>query len=108
MKHIELATEITKQLITVSAGLIVFSGTFLEKFSGQKSTDLPWIGAAWASWLLSVALGILAMGALTALAEQSEKDGAHKSLGQGPTRFLSMAQQGVFVLGLLLFFVAVI
>ena len=98
----EYAKEMTTQMITLSTAVIGVSVTFAKDveigISGKKRLFLF---LSWGAFLVSILFGILTLGSLTGLLAQnavvSPKDVYDESV-----KFKSMAQWGVFLVGVLL------
>jgi hypothetical protein len=67
---LKAAADTTKQIITLSTGVIALSITFLEKIiqpvTAEGSRSVPWtISAAWIFFGLSIIAGVATLGAVT-------------------------------------------
>ena len=73
-KAVDLATDTTKQLITLAAGIITFSVTFAGPQAAMSKTLL----AAWIAYLLSISAGVVTLMAITGtLAASSQSSNAN-------------------------------
>lgn len=71
LEGLKAALETTKQLITLSTGVIVFTVTFLEKIvepSAGTRRSVPWeLSAAWVCFAISILSALFTLGAITSL-----------------------------------------
>jgi hypothetical protein len=121
MKRFDLANEVAKQLITISAAIITLVVAFYEKFFSHNIVTFLFVLAALVLFILSVAAGVLSIGGLVLLAEEQEnKDfragedtrvrvpAEFVALGGTPAETYTKLQQVLFGFGLLLFIVVAI
>lgn len=65
-KSFDFASDLTKQLLTLSTGIIALTITFLKDVVGDAPTSLKWcIALAWVFYFFSIAFGLWTMMALT-------------------------------------------
>lgn len=67
VKSIETALEWTKQIITLSAGILVVSGTFIKDLFGGSYVGSNYLIASWIALCVCIVAGILFMGSLCSL-----------------------------------------
>jgi len=60
----EVALEFTKQLITLSSGVIVLSGTFIEKIADLELLLIILLGLSWIILLVSIFCGLETISAI--------------------------------------------
>lgn len=94
----EAALEYLKQIITLAAGIIAFSGTFIEKVGG-----LPWyyVVVLLLSWAALVASVLLSLQTISAIIKSRLDKNTNWSTEGGKT--LATASKYSFVSGLCLF-----
>jgi hypothetical protein len=63
-KAFEFAQEVTKQLLSLSTGVIALTVTFLTDVAGNATANRSLLLAAWILFLVSIAFGILALMAM--------------------------------------------
>lgn len=108
-KAFDFASELVKQLLTLSTGIIALTITFLKDVIEKAPTNLKWcIALAWIFYFISIAFGLLTMMALTgslapvkAPADSSETTPPASIRSPNVTR-LSAAQVITFGIGLVL------
>ena len=65
-KAFDFAADLTKQLITLSTGIITLTVTFSKDvFGAASSAELGWLVATWVLFFLSIVFGLLTLMALT-------------------------------------------
>lgn len=100
-KHaFQFAQEASKQLISLSTGLIALEITFAKEWIRTADQNVKWLAeASWMAFLLSVIFGIWSLLALTGtLAESSE---AAPSIRSKNIRLPAALQIVLFVVGIL-------
>ena len=106
-KAFDFASDVTKQLITLSTAIIVITITFSKDFMSTRNQDSLWyIFIAWALFILSICFGILTLMALTGtLQPLSKKNGNNDldkiSINSSNIRFPSKIQIITFILGVI-------
>jgi hypothetical protein len=93
-----VAIELVKQLITLAAGVLALSATFLEKVGSLSHTVLVFLAFAWLALVISVFGGLQAMSAIVKSRLDKNTDW---SKGSGK-KYASLSKYG-FLLGILLF-----
>jgi hypothetical protein len=98
-KAFDFAADLTKQLITLAAGIITVTVTF--------STDVPdlsrwWAFAAWAVLLASAGGGIVTLMSLTGQLQLSRKDNVEPNIYDKKITWPSRFQVFAFMIGVLL------
>jgi hypothetical protein len=98
-KAFEFAQEATKQVLTLSTGILALSVTFVkDSATGAPTSARPLIEVAWGFYLVSVFFGIFAMLALAGNLERPGADGP--SIYRRNITVPSMLQLILFFLGL--------
>src|SRR6266481_5912335 len=93
MKRFDLANEVAKQLITISAAIITLVVAFYEKFFAHNTVTFLFVLAALALFILSVAAGVQSIGGLVLLAEEQEhKDFQAGDANRDPADFVPLAE----------------
>ena len=115
---LKAAADATKQVITLSTGVIALTVTFLEKIlvpaAGSVPRPVPWtMFVAWVAFGLAVIAGVATLGAISGtldaldrkangLATTPEQDSAAVALVNGTNvRLPALAMSVLFVLGML-------
>lgn len=101
-KAFDLAQDGSKQLLTLSAGIVVVTITFFSDFGAHAALSAKILMAiAWLCYLISVTAGIFVLYTLAGNLQQGRMD-----IYLNPTRLFSIIQVLVFLLALLLTVVA--
>ena len=101
-KAFDLAQDGSKQLLTLSAGIVVVTITFFSDFGGHATPAAKILMAiSWFCYLLSVTAGIFVLNTLAGNLQHGRMD-----IYLDPTRLFSRVQILVFLLALLLTIVA--
>jgi len=120
MKRFDFANEVAKQLITIASAIITLVLAFYEKFFSHDTYF--YVLAALLLFVASIFCGVLSIGGVTTLTEDQEhKDWLTANpppgttvppvfvrLGGSWSQYSAMAQQGLFVIALILFTVIAI
>lgn len=101
LKSFEFASDLTKQLITLSTILIGLSITFFESFSGSSHKWL--LIVSWVLLFLTIPLGIMSLMALTGnmASITNDEDLKSNTIYKKNIRFLSGSQIVVFAFGVI-------
>ena len=100
IKSIELATDLTKQLITLSTILIGLSITFIDKIHGELIIALLII--SWIVLLLSILSGIFTLMSFTgAIGKLSKEESEEFNIYDKNITIFSKAQVFLFSIGIL-------
>lgn len=59
-KAVDVALEITKQIISISTAVLALTGVFFGSIEGMTSNQRTLLGATWISFFLAVLLGLIA------------------------------------------------
>jgi hypothetical protein len=101
-KAFDFAQEATKQLITLSTGVIALTITFLtDVIKGAPAGSAGFLQAAWVLYLVSIVFGILTLLMLTGNLERPG-DGQRPSIYRGNVVACSIGQVLSFTLALVL------
>ncbi|MBL8707150.1 MAG: hypothetical protein JNM30_20015 [Rhodospirillales bacterium] len=99
-KAFDLATEIAKQIITLSSGILALSITFYEKIA-TKIGSLNLLYCSWGAFLLAIILCIFTLGALAGQLDPS-RGSASPTIYGSTVRWLSILQNLAFVAGVVM------
>ena len=104
LKALDTVVEWTKQLITISAALLIFSTTFLREVVPTPGAihAQPLLLLSWFFLLLSIFCGILVMGAIAGSLDRT-KDVSTLTTGKSQIKGTGRFQLGLFFFGILLF-----
>jgi hypothetical protein len=94
----QIALELLKQIITLAAGVLALSATFIEKFGSASIWLLIVLALAWVSLIVSVLMGLEAISAIVKSRLSSDYDWS-----EGTGRSLASASKYAFVVGIALF-----
>jgi uncharacterized membrane protein len=72
MEALKSAADTTKQLVSLSTGVLTVTITFVDKL-GLGADAKTWLGVAWAAFLVSIAGGVFTLLAITTLMELVER-----------------------------------
>jgi hypothetical protein len=98
-KAFEFATDASKQLITLSTGVIALTVTFNKDFIGQTASGAKaWLVWAWFFFLVSIFFGCWFLYAVAGTFAKI----VHPDLYDVNTRFPAIVQDGAFVIALAL------
>src|SRR5690349_5710342 len=75
VEGLKSANTLVGQLITISSGLLVFTVTFVEKFTptGQKTVASPQLKLSWIALILTILLGFWTSSAITGTLNNLDK-----------------------------------
>lgn len=94
------AADWSKQLVTLSTGIVTLTVTFSEKVFGNNVTHgerwLLWL--AWVAFLVAILAGVIVLGSLTG-ALSSNVVPNPTELGNNAIKFSALAQLVAFVIG---------
>lgn len=114
-KAFDFASDLTKQLITLSTGIVTLSVTFSKDIIGEVDDSKSYIlFTSWIAFILSLLFGVLTLMALTGNldpkeVEQKQPDGSMKMVKPQPiTTITSRNVTSTSVLQLLFFFIAIV
>ncbi|MFA4819957.1 MAG: hypothetical protein WC613_03275 [Candidatus Aenigmatarchaeota archaeon] len=93
------AESLSKQIMTLSTGIIVLSATFLKDFF-SKPIHLEILGASWIFLSISIILGLLSLGAIIDNMNRHKYD-----IHEGHARKMTLIQEIAFFLGIIGFWV---
>lgn len=104
----DVVVDITKQVLTLSTGVVALSVTFLTDVASDASAAARFVlASSWISFILAVALGIMTLMAAAGVQREAGADGAPEPSIDAPNlRLLGAWQLIAFALGLLLMLVA--
>jgi hypothetical protein len=92
---LKAATETTKQIITLSTGVVTITVTFFDKFgpaAEDGTSTLTWtLIVAWGLYGMAILLGLVTMGAITGTLDSLDR----KSNGQAMTPVQTAAAEGM-------------
>lgn len=88
IKSVDTALEWTKQIITLSAGILVVSGTFIKDVFGKQIVAGNFLIASWIALCVCILFGILFMGSLCSIFARSKS--AEVNLYSQPAQFLGV------------------
>lgn len=96
-KGVDLSAETIKQLIALSTAVVAFTATFSKDISGSKAgTGAGWLLAAWAVFIASIVLGVVALGGLAGSLNAGRLEVARNA------KLPLKIQGGLFLLGVVL------
>ena len=95
-KSFDFTQELTKQLITLSKGVIALTITFRHDIVGAGHGTTALLGIAWIAFILCVVSGV---GVMMTLAGNLDGPGPH-TIYAGNTKFFASAQVVTFVAGI--------
>lgn len=100
-KAIDVAASTTRQLITLSTGVLALSLTFVDELLPQKIGPTPkvWITIGWVVLFVSTLLGVGTLGALAGVCNKASKDTPASIYAQN-IRMPASAQAATFLIGL--------
>ena len=102
-KAFDFASEITKQLLTLSTGIIALTITFLKDYVEKVPPGTKWLsGAAWIMYLFSIICGIWTLMALTGTLQPKPGSDSKASIWGSNVRIPSALQILTFLLGTIL------
>ena len=97
-KAFDFAQDTTKQLLTLSTGVITLTITFLKDVTKDAPHDsLGFLHAAWVLFLISIVSGVFVLMTLTGVVAS---EGAVATIYRGNVRLLSIVQILTFLLAL--------
>jgi hypothetical protein len=102
-KAFDFCADSTKQLLTLSTGIVAFMVTFAKDFAPAVPAEARWIAyAAWLSFFLSICCGVLVLLALTAQLEPKPGTTIESPSIWEPASTYSLAQIILFAIAMVL------
>jgi hypothetical protein len=95
----EVALEYIKQVITLAAGVLAISATFIESLGGKTWIHLTVLALSWSSLVISVFFGLQTISAIV----KSRLDSDDNSWSQGQGKTYAKLCKYSFVAGIALF-----
>lgn len=104
----DLVVEITKQVLTLSTGVVALSVTFLTDVASDASGAARLVlGSSWVVFIVAVVLGMMTLMAAAGIQRDADADGAPTpSIDARNLRLLGAAQLLTFAFGLILLLAA--
>lgn len=106
IKAFETILEWAKQIITIAAATVVLSATFIKDIFGGKIICKEVLLASWFSFLLSILVGVVVVGALAAHLNTGKV--AELDIFRGSIKINALIQVILFMAGMVLFIAFVI
>lgn len=112
MKRFDFANEVAKQLITIASAIVTVVIAFYEKFFSHHGVTFSLVFLVLMLFILSIVLGVMAVGGLVNLVERQEEadqsrtegeQGEFVSVRQSTAQSCAQWQQVLFAAGLSLF-----
>lgn len=107
-RSFDLISEITKQVLALSTGVVALSVTFLTDVAqdaGETARIL--LGSSWVAFALAIVFGMLTLMAAAGLQRDAGQNGAATpTINAGNLRFLGGVQLLFFAVGMVLLLVA--
>ena len=100
LKAVDVALESTKQLIALSTGAIVLSGTFMKDLFSDRITAMPVIWVSWGAFVVSAICALLYVGSLISQLNASKEA---QKIDVYTARWAALAQIVLFGVGLIAF-----
>lgn len=100
-KAVESALEWSKQIITLSTGTLVISGTFIRNVFSGVIASKAWIFWSWALLSVSILTGILYLGTLCKMLNDGKSE--NLDIYSWPSRFFALIHVLSFFSGMVLF-----
>ncbi len=101
VKSVDTALEWTKQIITLSAGILVVSGTFIKDLFNGEFVYVGFLVTSWLTLCISILAGLLFMGALCSLL--ATKPIGEISIYSSPARSVGLVHFASFFLAMVCF-----
>jgi len=77
IKSVDTALEWAKQIITLSSGILVVSGTFMKDLFGEHIHGRTWLLVSWGAICVSIVAGLAFLGALCSMLSRKKPEGVH-------------------------------
>ena len=100
-KSLDFTLEWSKQIITLSTGIVVLSATFLSDMPSIKIGSVNLLRISWGLFIVSILFGIVVIGGLIAQLNQGKPEKINAFAN--PIRISSLIQIISFIGGLILF-----
>jgi|ERR1051325_6470573 hypothetical protein len=99
-KSFEYAAETTKQVLTLSSGIIAVTVTFTHDITEPGSRATPLIAGAWLCFAIALFLGVLSFMAMTGLISRAVRYKTQPDLYARNLRIFASLQIAVFAIGI--------